>query len=98
MKQQADGTERSGWPDRTRLAVRAQATRLEDTIVGQFWARLLEIEFVDRSVALAAKAVVSFFPLLIVAAALSPSGARQSIVDAIAARFGISGQAFTIMK
>jgi membrane protein len=98
VNQQAGGPERSGWPDRTRLAVHAQATRLEDTIVGQFWARLLEIEFVDRSVALAAKAVVSFFPLLIVAAALSPPGARRSIVDAIAARFGISGEAFTVMK
>jgi membrane protein len=98
MKQQTDGTERPGWSDRTRLAVHAQATRVEDTIVGRFWARLLEIEFVDRSVALAAKAVVSFFPLLIVAAALSPPSARRSLVDAIAARFGISGDAFDIMK
>jgi membrane protein len=98
MKQQADGAARSGWSDRTRLAVHAQATRVEDTIVGRFWARLLEIEFVDRSVALAAKAVVSFFPLLIVAAALSPSEARPSIVNAIAARFGISGDALTTMK
>ena len=57
------------WPDRVRLAAHAHATRLESATVGRFWARLLEVEFVDRAVALAAKAVVSFFPLLIVAAA-----------------------------
>jgi membrane protein len=66
--------------------------------VGRFWSRLLEVEFVDRSVALAAKAFVSFFPLLIVTAALSPAGARSSIVDGFANRFGISGDAFTTVK
>jgi membrane protein len=62
--------------------------------VGRFWARLLEVEFVDRAVALAAKAVVSFFPLLIVAAAMSPPGARQAILDTLAARFGLRDDAF----
>jgi membrane protein len=90
----ADG----GWPGRARVAARAQAARWEHATVGRFWARLLEIEFVDRSVALAAKAVVSFFPLLIVAAALSPPSARRSLVDSLARRFGISGDAFAIMK
>ena len=66
--------------------------------MGRFWSRLLEIEFVDRSVALAAKAFVSFFPLLIVAAALSPPQARSSIVDTIATRFGVGGEAFSTMK
>ncbi len=60
------------WPDRARLAARTHVTRLAPTTVGRFWARLLELEFVDRAVALAAKAVVSFFPLIIVVAALSP--------------------------
>jgi len=62
--------------------------------VGRFWARLLEVEFVDRAVALAAKAVVSFFPLLIVAAAVSPPGARKAIVETLASRFGLHGGAF----
>ena len=35
---------------------------------GRVWERLLEIEFVDRSVALVGKAFVSFFPLVIVVA------------------------------
>ena len=38
------------------------AERLERTVAGRLWSRLLELEFVDRSVALAAKAFVSFFP------------------------------------
>ena len=83
-----------GWPDRARFAARAYATRLESTTVGRFWARLLEVEFVDRAVALAAKAVVSFFPLLIVAAAVSPPGARKAIVETLASRFGLHGGAF----
>jgi len=87
-----------GWPERARLAARVHASRLDSTAVGRFWARLLEVEFVDRAVALAAKAVVSFFPLLILVAALSPSGARSSIVDTIAARFGVGGEALSTMK
>ena len=86
------------WPDRARLAARTHVTRLAPTTVGRFWARLLELEFVDRAVALAAKAVVSFFPLIIVVAALSPPGARSAIVDSIATRFGVDGEAATIMS
>ena len=40
---------------------------------------MLEIEFVDRSVALAGKAFVSFFPLVIVVAAFVPQSIRSSI-------------------
>jgi membrane protein len=87
-----------GWAVRARSAAHDHAARLDGTTVGRFWSRLLEVEFVDRSVALAAKAVVSFFPLLILVAALSPPGARRSIVDGIAARFGVSGDAFLTMK
>jgi len=38
---------------------------------------MLEIEFVDRSVALAGKAFVSFFPLVIVVAAFVPERIRS---------------------
>jgi membrane protein len=83
-----------GRSDRARIAARAYATRLESTTVGRFWARLLEVEFVDRAVALAAKAVVSFFPLLILVAAVAPPKARQSIVATLGSRFGLGGDAF----
>ena len=36
--------------------------RAERTLLWRVWDRMLEIEFVDRSVALAGKAFVSFFP------------------------------------
>ena len=56
--------------------VRDRAQRM---LLWRVWERLLEIEFVDRSVALAGKAFVSFFPLVIVVAAFCPSSVRNSI-------------------
>jgi len=76
-------------------AVRA---RLESTLVWKAWERMLEIEFLDRSVALAGKAFVSFFPLVIVVAAFLPEGMRSSIVDAVTLRFGLSGEALTVAR
>jgi membrane protein len=59
---------------------------------------MLEIEFVDRSVALAAKAFVSFFPLVIMVAAFVPAGIRRSIISALAARLGLRGDAFALVQ
>jgi len=50
----------------------ALRTRLERLLVWRVWERMLEVEFIDRSVALAGKAFVSFFPLVIVVAAFMP--------------------------
>ena len=71
---------------------------LERLFLWRVWERLLEIEFVDRSVALAAKAFVSFFPLVIVVAAFVPARTRMSIVSTIAARFGLHGDAFSLVQ
>jgi membrane protein len=59
---------------------------------------MLEIEFIDRSVALAGKAFVSFFPLVIVVAAFLPESMRSSIVDAVILRLGLSGDALTVTR
>ena len=59
---------------------------------------MLEIEFVDRSIALAGKAFVSFFPLVIVVAAFVPERIRSSIVTAVAARLGVQGDAFVLFR
>jgi membrane protein len=59
---------------------------------------MLEIEFIDRSVALAGKAFVSFFPLVIVVAAFVPEGMRESIIKAVTLRLGIRGDALTITR
>ncbi len=81
---------------------RARSQRLltaaDETAVGRLWQRLLEMEFVDRSVALAAKAFVSLFPMLIVAAALTPEVVRESILTSLATRFGFAGDSLELVR
>jgi len=81
---------------RTRIA--ALRKRLERLLLWRAWERMLEIEFIDRSVALAGKAFVSFFPLVIVVAAFVPEGMRESIIKAVTLRLGIRGDALTITR
>ena len=59
---------------------------------------MLEIEFVDRSVALAGKAFVSFFPLVIVVVAFLPPRIRSSILTSLTHQLGIQGHALTTVK
>ena len=59
---------------------------------------MLEIEFVDRSVALAGKAFVSFFPLVIVVASFTPQHIRNSIFTTLTHRLGIEGRALVTAK
>jgi len=66
--------------------------------VWQVWERMLEIEFVDRSVALAAKAFVSFFPVVIVVAAFMPHGIRMSIFTTVTTRLGVHGKSLATAK
>ena len=73
-------------------------TRLHRTLLWQVWERMLETEFVDRSVALAGKAFVSFFPLVIVVAAFMPPSIRSSILGTMTNRLGIRGQALAMTK
>ena len=83
-------------------AVRDRVTvlreRAERTLLWQVWDRMLEIEFIDRSVALAGKAFVSFFPLVIVVAAFLPKSLRDSIFTVVTHRLGIRGGALTTAK
>ena len=72
--------------------------RLERTLLWHVWERMLEIEFVDRSIALAGKAFVSFFPLVIVVAAFVPEGIRSSIISTFATRLGVQGEALEIVR
>jgi membrane protein len=81
---------------RNRLAV--VRARLERLLLWRVWERMLEIEFVDRSVALAGKAFVSFFPLVIVVAAFAPERIRSSIITTVTARLGVRGDALTSVK
>ena len=62
------------------------------------WERMLESEFVDRSVALAAKGFVSFFPLIIVVAAFMADDVRRSIFTTVTVRLGLGGKALAEAK
>jgi membrane protein len=90
-------------PMRSRVAVvrqRVDTTRnfAQRTLLWRVWDRMLEIEFVDRSVALAGKAFVSFFPLVIVVAAFVPAGVRASIFTTLTERLGMSGSSLAIAR
>ncbi len=72
--------------------------RLEATLLYRVWERLLENEFLDRAVALGAKAFVSLFPSLIVVAAFAPASVRVSIITTLTHRLGLSGAGLTTVK
>jgi membrane protein len=72
--------------------------RLQRLLLWRVWERMLEIEFIDRSVALAAKAFVSFFPLVIVVAAFVPERTRAAIISSVTGRLGIRGDALTLVR
>src|SRR5512132_4109156 len=81
---------------RSRIAV--LRSRLERLLLWRVWERMLEIEFVDRSIALAGKAFVSFFPLVIVVAAFVPEHIRSSILTSVTARLGLRGDALVLAR
>jgi len=83
---------------RIRAGVERARGIAQRTILWRVWERMLEIEFVDRSVALAGKAFVSFFPLVIVVAAFVPASVRTSIFSALTHRLGVEGEALQTAK
>lgn len=83
---------------RTRAQVDALQGRAQRTLVWRIWERMLEVEFVDRSVALAGKAFVSFFPLVIVIASFVPDDVRRSIFTALTHRLGVEGDALATAR
>jgi membrane protein len=70
----------------------------ERTLLWKVWDRMLETEFIDRSIALAGKAFISFFPLIIVVAAFVPSHLRTSIFTTVTHRLGITGASLATVK
>jgi uncharacterized BrkB/YihY/UPF0761 family membrane protein len=79
---------------------RAQAIRgwAEQTLLWKVWDRMLEVEFIDRSIALAGKAFISFFPLIIVVAAFVPPRLRRSIFTTLTNRLGITGSSLATVQ
>ena len=73
----------------TRAQVEAWVERGRATILGRIWERLLEVTFVETSIALAAKAFVALFPLLIIIASVAPEAVRLAIITALRNRMGL---------
>jgi membrane protein len=95
---QMRGLNDRAWIVQTKAIVARIRGWVERTLVWRIWERMLEIEFVDRSVALAGKAFVSFFPLVIVVAAFMPAGVRTSIFSTLTHRLGVHGAALRSAK
>lgn len=72
--------------------------RVSGSLLWKVWERMLETEFVDRSIALAGKAFISFFPLVIVVAAFMPDNVRTSIFDTLTTRLGVRGEALEMTQ
>ena len=70
----------------------------EQTLLWKIWDRMLETEFIDRSIALAGKAFISFFPLIIVVAAFLPPHLRMSIFTTVTHRLGITGASLATVQ
>lgn len=86
------------WRDRLRRLLEGVRDWVERTFLWRIWERMLENEFVDRSVALGAKGFVSFFPFIIVVAAFVTPRVRASISATLIARFGLGGDSATIAR
>lgn len=72
--------------------------RADESIIGRYYNRLLEVEFIDRSVAMAAKLFIAFFPFVVAIAAFSPEGVRESMRTAIIHRFGLEGESMASLS
>ena len=70
----------------------------DGSFLGRWWGRLVEMEFIDRAVALAAKAFVAFFPLIVVVAAYAPAGLSTDLIRNLKHRLGLSGPALNAVQ
>jgi membrane protein len=95
----AEVTESSpGVVARVRQLVEQVRGVVQHTFLWRIWERMLETEFVDRSIALAGKAFVSFFPLVIVVAAFVPARSRAAIFATMTSKLGISGESLNLVQ
>jgi hypothetical protein len=86
------------WMERVQSWIDEVGVFIEGTVFWRIWERMLENEFIDRSVALAGKAFVSFFPAIIVVAAFAPPSLRASILTTVTHRLGLSGPGLATVR
>src|SRR3954463_13977287 len=66
--------------------------------VAPYLERLAEVEYVDRSVALASRAFVALIPLLLVSSSLLPRSERRNYADSVVRRFELHGTSATEVR
>ena len=66
--------------------------------VAPYLERLAEVEYVDRSVALASRAFVALIPLLLVSSSLLPRSERRNYADSVVRRFELKGTSATEVR
>jgi len=74
------------------------ARRVDDSTLGHWYSRMLELEIIDRSVAMAAKLFVAFFPFVLGVASLLPTELRRAILESLVQRFGLSGEGLQVVQ
>ena len=67
--------------------------RWETTFVGRCITAFLDLQGIDRAMALAAQAFTALIPLFLVVAAIAPADRRDLVSDAIINKFGLRGSA-----
>jgi membrane protein len=71
---------------------------VDRTFVGRWLQLLIELHFVDRSVALAAKGLLALLPALVTVAAVAPAPLAAGIVDTVQRRMGLSGASLELVR
>ena len=77
--------------DKLRLKAQPYVEWADTSFAGRLYARLLELELVDRAVALAAKLFLAFFPFVLAISVFSPPDVRAWVTDALINRLGLRG-------
>jgi membrane protein len=85
-----------------RAAVGAALVRarlwFDASLLGRWWLQLLDLQFVDRAVALAAKAFVAFLPAVLTFAAVAPERTRRNMAATMERRLGLSGKSLELVQ
>lgn len=81
---------------RTRL--RRARTLLEKSLLGRWLEHLLELQFVDRSVALAAKGLLALLPALVTVTQVAPEQVGRSLAQTVERRMGLSGVSLDLVQ
>jgi membrane protein len=98
MDAKTETTQAESLVARVRALIERVRAWAEQTIWWKMWERMLENEFIDRAVALGAKAFVSLFPAILVITAFAPHNVQRGIQTTLANRAGLSGDSLASVR